>query len=85
MRFAEFATYLDKLESTPSRLEITKILSQLINQLGEDEVSEGVFLSLGTIGPRYETVEFGLSEKLLMRVIARAFLKDPSQVEQGFK
>ncbi len=85
MKFAEFARYLQKLESTPSRLEITKTLAELLEGLNPSEVAEGVFLSLGTLGPGYERIEFGISEKLMVKIIARAFLSAGEEVTKLFK
>ena len=47
MKFREFAKYLEKLESTPKRLEITSILTDLIKNLDQEEADKGVYLSLG--------------------------------------
>ena len=85
MKFAQFSKYLEKLESVSSRLKITKILSDLISNLTPQEMSSTIFLILGTIGPRYEAVEFGISNKLMMRIIARAYSTQLSEVLKIFK
>lgn len=85
MKFAQFSKYLEKLEAVSSRLEITKILADLINNLTPQETSSAIFLSLGTIGPRYDAVEFGISDRLMMRVIARAYLTPLPEVLKIFK
>lgn len=85
MRFSEFSRYLEKLESTPSRLEITAILAELLRHLGADEVEPAVFLSLGVLGPKYDQPDFGVSDKLMIRVIARAFGRKDGEVLKLFK
>lgn len=85
MKFAQFSKYLEKLEAVSSRLEITKILADLIRSLTPQETSEGIFLILGTIGPRYDAVEFGISDKLMMRIVARAYATELIEVLKLFK
>lgn len=85
MKFSEFSKYLEKLEATPSRLTITAILAELLRHLGTDEVAPAVFLSLGTLGPKYNQPDFGISDKLMIRVTARAFNKKDEEVRRLFK
>ncbi len=85
MKFAQFSKYLEKLESVSSRLEITKILADFIGNLTPQETISAIFLTLGTIGPRYEAVEFGVSDKLMMRIIARAYSTELIEVLKLFK
>ena len=85
MRFSLFSEYLSKLDSTSSRLEITKIISEMIRKLEESEAAQGVFLSLGTLSPSYEGIDFGISEKLMTRIVARAFGVKDAEVAREFK
>lgn len=85
MEFSQFSRYLSQFESTSSRLTLTKILSQLIQDLRSDEIFAGVFLSLGAIGPGYAAIEFGVSEKLMLRIIGRAFGAETDAVNREFK
>lgn len=85
MKFAQFSKYLKKLEAVSSRLEITKILADLICHLDADEVEPAVFLSLGVLGPKYDQPDFGVSDKLMIRIIARAFLSTPEEITKLFK
>lgn len=85
MRFTEFSKYLERLEATASRLEITKILAQLLSKLEKEEIEAAVFLSLGDLGPRYDNPDTGLSDRMMIRVIARAFSKKDEEVSRLFK
>ncbi len=46
MKFREFAKYLEKLESTASRIEITKILSDLFKKSNSKDMDKMVYLLL---------------------------------------
>ena len=85
MLFSQLSTYLEKLEKTASRLEITAILSDLFNQTSESEIKEVTYLSLGILAPNYEGVLMNLAEKMVARSIALAYTKDPDEVNRIYK
>ena len=85
MKFSEFSKYLEKLESTPSRLTITATLADLLRHLDAKEVEQAVFLSLGVLGPKYAQPDLGVSDKLMIRVIARAASRKDEDVLRLFK
>jgi DNA ligase 1 len=85
MKFREFAIYLDKLEKTSSRLEITSILTDLFKKTSEDEIDKVVYLSLGVLAPNYEGVLLNLAEKMVIRSIAIAYGKDIASVTKLYK
>ncbi len=72
MLFATLASYFDKLEKTSGRIKMTEILAELFKEAGEDEVRQVCYLSLGRLGPLYESLDFNLAGKLMIRVLARA-------------
>lgn len=71
MLFSTFATVLDQLEKTASRLEMTELLADLFLQLDTDELAPAAYLMQGSLVPSYESLEFQLSTKMLLRAIAR--------------
>jgi DNA ligase-1 len=85
MQFKELAGYLDRLEKTPSRLEITRILSELFKASTASEIDKVVYLSLGILAPNYEGVLLNLAEKMMIRTIALAYQKDTGTVLGLFK
>lgn len=85
MLFSQLSTYLEKLEKTASRLEITAILSDLFNQTSESEIKEVTYLSLGILAPNYEGVLMNLAEKMVARSIALAYTKDLDEVNRIYK
>lgn len=85
MLFSRFSEYLQKLEKTSSRLEITAILEELIQETKEKEIKEVVYLSLGILAPNYESLLLNLAEKMVARSIAIAFDKDLEEVTKIYK
>lgn len=72
MIFSQFADYLNQLESQPSRLAMTEILSKLFKELEKQEVKRTCYLLQGTLVPAYESLEFQLSTKMIIRAIAQS-------------
>lgn len=85
MKFRELSVYLDKLEKTSSRLEITEILSSLFKECTSDEIQKVVYLSLGTLAPNYESILLNLAEKMMIRSLALAYKKDTSEINKIYK
>lgn len=85
MTFAELANFLEKLEVTSSRNEITRILADLFKRSNKDEIDKICYLLLGRIAPQYEGTEFQLAEKMVMRALSLAYKTDVGDVLKGYK
>ncbi len=85
MKLARFAQYLEKLEKTSSRLEITSVLSDLIKESDASEINKVIYLSLGVLAPNYEGIILNLAEKMMIRVIAKAYLISEVDVYDSYK
>lgn len=85
MNFSEFSLFLERLEKTSSRIEITKILSELFNKVPSSEIDKAVYLSLGVLAPNYEGVILSVAEKMMLRVIAKAYDIDIEKVKSSYK
>lgn len=85
MKFKDLASYLDRLEKTSSRLEITRILSDLSKHSSFSEIDKVVYLSLGILAPNYKGVILNLAEKMMIRVLARAYGEDEGKVKAEYK
>ena len=85
MKFKRFAEYLERIEQTPSRLKMTSVLAELFGEATADEIDQMVYLALGRLRPKYESVEFNLAEKMMFRVMAEAYQVEPAKVKQAFK
>ncbi|MBI2036179.1 ATP-dependent DNA ligase [Candidatus Microgenomates bacterium] len=73
MTFAQFSSYLEKLEKTSSRLILIDILADLFRHASKDEIEKIIYLSQGRIAPFFEATEIGMAEKTVAESIAKAF------------
>ncbi|MCB9813438.1 MAG: ATP-dependent DNA ligase [Pseudomonadales bacterium] len=71
MLFREFSQSLEKLERTPSRLEMMYQLADLFGALNEKEMAKASYLMQGTLVPLYFSLEFQLSVKMVIKALAR--------------
>ena len=71
MEFKQFTTYLEKLESTDSRLEMTDIVRQLLLDSGED-LRRVILFVQGRAFPPWDPSELGIAEKMMVRCISLA-------------
>jgi DNA ligase 1 len=69
MLFVDFVGYLEKLEKTSSRLELTRLLSELIGDLSVEEVQPAMYLLLGRVSPKFSPLEFNYSVKLIIKAL----------------
>ncbi len=72
LEFSRLAEYYSRLESTTSRIEITKILSSLFSETPKEEIPLVCYLTQGKLRPDYEGVELGVAEKLALRALGLA-------------
>lgn len=85
MKFSELAEYLEKLEKTSSRNEITVILSDLFKKTDSKEIDKTVYLLSGRLAPNYKAINFSIAEKMMFRILARAYGVDIEKVRGAFK
>lgn len=85
MRFSELAIYMQRIEETPSRNEMTEILSQLFKEAQPDDIGCICYLLQGRVAPQYDDIEFGIADKMMIRAIAQAYDVDPKNVMREFK
>jgi len=71
MLFSHFSQTLEKLEKTPSRLEMMYQLADLFKKLDQQEIKLAIYLMRGSLVPEYESLEFHLSTQMVMRALAR--------------
>ena len=71
MRYSELCEIYEDLEQNSSRLKKTEILSNLLKKLKETDY-ELIYLLKGQVFPDYSEKEFGISEKLCIRVMEKS-------------
>lgn len=70
MKFLKFAQYLQKIENTPKRLEMTYIMVELIKELEIEETEKAAYLLTGRLAPLFVPLEFNFSKKLILRSLS---------------
>lgn len=85
MKFAVLSKYLKELEDTPSRNEITKILSNLFKETTGAEIDKAVYLLSGKLAPNYEGIILNIADKLMLRIISRSYDTPYEKVEALYK
>jgi DNA ligase-1 len=85
MTFKRLSSYLEKLEKTASRNEMTAILAELFKEAKAGEIDKICYLSLGRLAPKYEGIEFNIAEKMMIKILARAYEKETSGVRKLYK
>jgi len=85
MEFKNLAIYLSRLEATASRNKITEILAELFQKASEEEIDKICYLCLGELAPVYAGLDFNLAEKLMIRVISKAFGIPEEKIKREYK
>ncbi|OGM59980.1 hypothetical protein A2892_03725 [Candidatus Woesebacteria bacterium RIFCSPLOWO2_01_FULL_39_10b] len=85
MDFRNLANFLEKLEKTRSRIEITKILASLFKKAEKGETEKITNLLLGQLAPGYKGIVFNLAERMMLQVITQAYKKDLKEVKNLYK
>ena len=73
MKFSLFANYLQKLEETTKRLEMTDILTELISKLNPEETDKAIYLASGYLEAPFEGIKFNTADKLMIKIIEQTF------------
>ena len=63
---------------------MTAVLAELFKEASGDEIRQVCYLSLGRLGPLYESLDFNLASKLMMRILARAYGVSEEEVRKEF-
>jgi len=82
LKFSELAQYFEKLEVTSSRIELTKILSQLLKKVSSQEIDKVAYLLQGRVVPFFEPIEMGMADKMVEQAIAQACNLDREEVRK---
>ena len=69
MKFAAVAKYLQKLEGTASRNEMTVILAELFKKASAEDGQIIAYLTQGRLGPAYNSPDSGVADKMMLRAL----------------
>lgn len=84
MTYADFCLYLERINQTTKRLEITSILANLIKNLDAREIEKALFLSLGYLNPPYNQIKFNMADKMVVKALSLAYKKDLETIENMY-
>ncbi len=70
MLFSKVAQTFEEIEKVSSRLEMTLIVSELFKEANFEEIAQLIYLFQGELGPSFESIDFGLGEKLIIQAIS---------------
>lgn len=82
MNFHNFCEFLNRLDSTSKRLEMTDILADLISNLPASEIKNGIYLSLGTLKAPFEDLKFNFADKQMIKTLAAFTSETPEKINQ---
>ncbi|MFA9289007.1 MAG: ATP-dependent DNA ligase [Weeksellaceae bacterium] len=85
MKFAEFASYINRIEEISSRNEITVILAELFSKLNDKEIVPAVYLLQGRVSPQYIPLNFGMAEKMVLKSVSQMFQIDADVLLKRFQ
>lgn len=85
MKISHLSVYLQKLDKTSSRLEITSILASLFKETQADEIAKVCYLILGSLAPTYKNIVFNIAEQLILQAISKAYNSDLNEVKKRYK
>ena len=85
MRLGELAEALARLDKVQGRLVASSIVAEVLNQASPTELEPVVYLLQGRLRPAFEAVEFGVGERLLIRMLARTYGESGTAVTRRYK
>ena len=85
MDYISLARTYEELETTPSKLKKTEILSNLLKKVPSEQLEKVVLLMRGTVFPGYSQLDLGVADKMVIRTIMKATGFSESEVVEKFK
>lgn len=85
MKFLNLVHYFEKLEATAKRLEMFSILSELFQQADAEEIDKIIYWAQGELLPPFHGINIGMSEKYLLRALAKAGNIDPEKIANQYR
>src|SRR5437660_9115022 len=70
MLYSRMVETYQKIEATTKRLEITKLLVDLLKETPSEIIDKVVYLTQGKLYPDYLGIEIGIAEKLAIKALA---------------
>ncbi|MCG3117361.1 MAG: ATP-dependent DNA ligase [Candidatus Manganitrophus sp. SA1] len=85
MKFLNLVHDFEKLEATSKRLEMFSILSDLFQRANAEEIDKIIYLAQGELLPPFHGINIGMSEKYLLRALAKAGDVDLEMIAKQYR
>jgi DNA ligase-1 len=85
MLYSRIVETYAKIEATTKRMEITRLLVELIQATPRSIVDKIVYLTQGKLYPDFLGIELGVAEKLLFRALAKVTGQTEAKVTTAYK
>ena len=85
MKFSRLAEYFERIENTSKRLGMFDILAELLSETGPEDIAMTIYFCQEHLRPPFYDIDFGLSEKYLLRAIADAAEAPTEKAEALYK
>lgn len=85
MKFSYVAQRFEEIEKESSRISMTALLAELFNQASAHEAQIISYLSSGSLFPPYKTIQFNISQKGIIPIVAQLLQHDDVVVQKEFK
>jgi len=82
MKFSNLAEYFEQLETTSSRITLTKILASLFKEVSSEEIDKVCYLLQGRVAPFFEPTEMGMADRMVIQALAKAYGVGTEEVEK---
>jgi DNA ligase 1 len=85
MLYSRMVETYQKIEATTKRLEITKLLVDLLKETPSEIIDKVVYLTQGKLYPDYLGIEIGIAEKLAIKALAIVAAVKESRIADEYK
>jgi DNA ligase-1 len=85
MLFDTLADYFEKIAATGERLELYRLIAELLNRAGTAELPTIAYLFEARLAPSFASVQMEMGERLVAQSIAAASNKTVNQINRAYK
>ena len=83
MLFSDVTSKFMEMEETTKRLELTDILASLFKE-SDDDLKNITYLIQGKLAPDYENIEFGVSDKIIIKALSSVSAMPEEEINKIF-
>ncbi|MEM2121467.1 MAG: ATP-dependent DNA ligase [Candidatus Woesearchaeota archaeon] len=85
MEFKELVGVFEELEKTSSGNKLREILANFFKRVPKNEIKIVSYFILGLVAPEYESVDFGIAERMMIRAVSRAYNRKEDEIKKLLK